>query len=164
MEVQNRARRLTDPAILAEYGDGWYPLRWVYDKGGTACGLAWLPACDADVVVANARTRVGSLTLFGSRLGLVFTITVFFQHEVAVIYHKEHLMGGVACCQPGTTIGMYGGNAPPRYSFVLCLFVSLVPDVHCFRLPCMTSLNRLVSIHSSTFRYRRAEAVPCCTP
>lgn len=35
-EVQDRARRLTDPAILAEYGDGWYPLHWVYDKGGAA--------------------------------------------------------------------------------------------------------------------------------
>ena len=32
-EVQKRAERLTDPAILAEYGDGYYPLRWVYDKG-----------------------------------------------------------------------------------------------------------------------------------
>ncbi|CAM9333781.1 unnamed protein product [Ectocarpus sp. 13 AM-2016] len=36
VEVQDRARRLTDPAILAEYGDGWYPLRWVYDKGEMA--------------------------------------------------------------------------------------------------------------------------------
>lgn len=33
VEVQNRARRLTDPDLLAEYGDGYYPLRWVYDKG-----------------------------------------------------------------------------------------------------------------------------------
>ncbi|CAM9648942.1 unnamed protein product, partial [Ectocarpus fasciculatus] len=36
VEVQDRARRLTDPAILAEYGDGWYPLRWVFDKGEMA--------------------------------------------------------------------------------------------------------------------------------
>lgn len=31
--VRERAERLTDPEILAEYGDGYYPLRWVYDKG-----------------------------------------------------------------------------------------------------------------------------------
>lgn len=33
VEVQKRARALTDPAILKEYGDGYYPLRWVFDKG-----------------------------------------------------------------------------------------------------------------------------------
>ena len=38
-EVRDRAERLTDPAILAEYGDGYYPLRWVYDKGDYAWRL-----------------------------------------------------------------------------------------------------------------------------
>ena len=33
VEVQKRAIALTDPALLAEYGDGWWPLRWVYEKG-----------------------------------------------------------------------------------------------------------------------------------
>lgn len=32
-KVQQRARRLTDSAILEEYGSGSYPLRSVYDKG-----------------------------------------------------------------------------------------------------------------------------------
>ena len=44
VEVQKRALRLTDPAILAEYGNGFYPLRWVYDKGeGGDTRRAWAP-------------------------------------------------------------------------------------------------------------------------
>ena len=33
VQTQKRAIALTDPALLAEYGDGWWPLRWVYEKG-----------------------------------------------------------------------------------------------------------------------------------
>lgn len=28
-----RGMRLTDPDLLAEYGDGLYPMKWVYEKG-----------------------------------------------------------------------------------------------------------------------------------
>lgn len=31
--VQERLIRLADPAVLEAYGDGWEPLRWVFDKG-----------------------------------------------------------------------------------------------------------------------------------
>lgn len=34
--MRKRAIDKTDPAVLAEYGNGYYPLRWVYDKGEMA--------------------------------------------------------------------------------------------------------------------------------
>lgn len=34
--VRKRGIDKTDPAVLAEYGNGYYPLRWVYDKGEMA--------------------------------------------------------------------------------------------------------------------------------
>lgn len=31
--TQERGRDLIDPEVLKDYGDGFYPLHWVYEKG-----------------------------------------------------------------------------------------------------------------------------------
>lgn len=45
--IQERAIELTDPDLLAEYGDGSYPLRWVYDKGGDGLDLLRIYSCSS---------------------------------------------------------------------------------------------------------------------